>query len=329
MSDANVTRLGQINLTGDAFALFLKQFSGEILTAFERVNVMGSRHKVRTIPNGKSASFPVTGTIGAHYHTVGTEITGQKVEHGEKIITIDDKLLISDVFIANLDEAMLHFDVRGIYSTQMGRKLSNVYDKNVIIEFIKAARATATLTGGNGGTQISDDKFKINASSGSADVKAKAAALASGLFQAAQTLDEKDIPEEGRFALFRPAEYYALVQNTDVINRDWGGAGIYSDGKVWRVAGIEIVKSNNLVKTDTTSTSDDDYNAYHSVDASKTVGIVAVPDAVGTVKLLDLATEADYDIRRQGYLMVAKYAVGHGVLRPECSVELKLNTLSN
>jgi hypothetical protein len=45
--------------------------------------------------------------------------------------------------------------------------------------------------------------------------------------------------------------------------------------------------------------------------------------AVGTVKLMDLAMESAYDIRRQGTLFVAKYAMGHGVLRPECSVELK------
>ena len=41
---------------------------------------------------------------------------------------------------------------------------------------------------------------------------------------------------------------------------------------------------------------------------------------------MDLAVESEYDIRRQGTLMVAKYAMGHGVLRPESAVELrKLN----
>jgi hypothetical protein len=37
---------------------------------------------------------------------------------------------------------------------------------------------------------------------------------------------------------------------------------------------------------------------------------------------MDLAAESEYDIRRQGTLMVAKYAVGHGILRPEAAVEL-------
>ena len=44
--------------------------------------------------------------------------------------------------------------------------------------------------------------------------------------------------------------------------------------------------------------------------------------AVGTVKLLDLATESEYQIERQATLFAAKYAMGHGVLRPECAVEV-------
>jgi hypothetical protein len=45
--------------------------------------------------------------------------------------------------------------------------------------------------------------------------------------------------------------------------------------------------------------------------------------SVGTVKLLDLAVESDYLIQQQGTLVVAKYAMGHGILRPECAVEIK------
>jgi len=31
----------------------------------------------------------------------------------------------------------------------------------------------------------------------------------------------------------------------------------------------------------------------------------------------------EYDMRRQGTLMVSKYAMGHGVLRPEAAVGIK------
>lgn len=328
MANAIVDHLGQINQSGELDALFRDIFAGEILTAFARNNVMMDKHMVRTITHGKSASFPVVGGIGARYHVPGEEILGQRVNRNQRVITIDE-LLISDVFIADIEEAKNHYDVRSIYSTEMGRKLANVFDKNVIIELIKAARAEAVIPDGHSGTRLKEDKMKIEASLGAADVKEKASAIAAMLFKAAAILDEKDIPEEDRYAVFRPSDYYALVQNTDVINRDWGGAGIYSDGKVWRVAGIEILKSNNLVKTDTTQETDPDHNEFHSVDASQTVGLVWHKNAVGTVKLMDLSLQSAWDIRRQGTLIVARYAVGHGLLRPECAVELALDTLTN
>ncbi|MNT98168.1 hypothetical protein D3C72_2406900 [compost metagenome] len=45
-------------------------------------------------------------------------------------------------------------------------------------------------------------------------------------------------------------------------------------------------------------------------------------DTVGALKLQDIQMEAEYSVRWQGTLMVAKYAMGHGVLNPSTSVEL-------
>ena len=55
MANATPSRLGAVNGTGASDALFLKVFSGEVLTAFAETNVMMDRHYVRTISNGKSA----------------------------------------------------------------------------------------------------------------------------------------------------------------------------------------------------------------------------------------------------------------------------------
>lgn len=322
MANAVPSRLGQINQTGDAKALFLKVYAGEVLAAFERRNIMLPLTSVRTITHGKSASFPVVGRIGAQYHTPGTEIVGQKVNHNEVIITIDD-LLISDAFIADIDEAMNHYDVRSIYSTEQGRKLATVMDENIMKNIIKAARSSANIgdTGYPGGTEIKSDKFKLG-TGGAADVEEMAKALASALFEAAKVLDENDVDSESRYAVFSPAEYYVLAQNLDLINSLYRGAGSISEGSILRVAGIEIKKSNNVPRKNFT-------DGPHAVDASKTVGLVWTPPAVGTVKLMDLSLQSEWDIRRQGTLMVARYAVGHGPLRPECAIELKLDSLTN
>ena len=58
-------------------------------------------------------------------------------------------------------------------------------------------------------------------------------------------------------------------------------------------------------------------------EASKIRGFVFSKDACATVKLMDLAVESEYQIDRQGTLIVSKYAMGHDVLRPAMAVALK------
>lgn len=312
MANANVSRLGQFNQAGDERDLFLEIFTGEVLQAFDDKNKFLEKTQVRTITEGKSANFALVGNIGAEYHVPGTEIGGTKVNHGERTITIDD-LLISHAFIADIDEAMNHYDVRAPYSKEMGRKLADEMDRNIGAEIIKASRSSAVLDDpeAHGGSQIFDADLM------SATFETKIQALAKALFQSAQTFDEKDVPDENRYVAFKPAEYYALAQNLDLINSYYGGQGAIAEGNIIKVAGIQIIKHNKVPQTDTTAKS-----AFHGVNASNTVGMVWTPEAVGTVKLMDLAMRADYDPRRLGTLMVAKYATGHGVVRPECAIEL-------
>ena len=119
---------------------------------------------------------------------------------------------------------------------------------------------------------------------------------------------------------------YYLVQNDKILNRDFGaeGNGAYVDGTVIKVAGINIVKSNTAVTafTDQSSAISGTNNTYN-VDASNVAAVVFHKSAIGTVKLMDLAMESEYDIRRQGSLMVGKMALGHGILRPESACLIK------
>lgn len=313
MADATVSRLGQVNGAGEVDELFLKVFSGEVLTSFQKKQVMMDKHQVRTITHGKSAQFPVMGRASANYHTPGEQITGGAVKHAERIITIDD-LLISPTFIANLDEAKNHYDVRSVYSGEMGQKLANTMDKHVLQMGVLAAREAKTIDDPDqfGGSQI----FGVTATDG--DV------IAEAMFDAAQIYDEKDVSEDDRFFFVRPEQFYALARSTKILNRDWGGEGSYAGGNVIRVAGITIVKTNNLPRSNVAAgTLEAGSNDKYAGDFSNTIGLMLHPSAVGTVKLMDLGMEGEYQINRQGTLMVAKYAVGHGVLRPEAAIELR------
>ena len=313
MSNATVSFLGKANNTGDDNALFLKVFSGEVLAAFARRNQMLGMSMVRTISQGKSAQFPALGKTTASYHTPGNEITGKVIQKNERVITIDD-LLISDSFISQIDEAKNHYDVRSIYSTEMGNALAREVDQHLLQLAILAAQSATTVTGESGGSVITD-----------ADAKTNGGSLITSIFDAAQALDEKDVPEEDRYCVVPPATYYNLVENDKILNRDFGGSnGIYAEGQVLKVAGINIVKSNTAVDAfaDNSSAISGANNTYTG-DFSNTAAVVFHKSAIGTVKLMDLAMESEYDIRRQGTLMVAKMALGHGILRPEAAVEIQ------
>jgi hypothetical protein len=324
MSNANPVKFGNANSgsTRDD-ALFLKVFAGEVITSFDRASKTQGADMVRSISNGKSASFPVMGRIGAEYHAVGAEILGSAVNSNEKVITIND-LLISSVFVSNIEEAKNHWDVRSAYSTEMGRALSFQKDKHILQTIGQATLASANVTGGDATTNV------VNTGIASATDATAANAMIDAIFAAAKELDANYVPSEGRKCFMRLEEYYKLANATNAVNVDFSGGanGGVASGKVAKIAGIELVPVPHFVSSNVTSGADagsatNGGSTPQAVNLANFVALVSHPSAVGTVKLLDLAVEKEYDIRRQGTLMVAKYSMGHGVLRPEAAVGIK------
>ena len=350
----NVSRLGDTPVgstslpDGGTNELFLKVFAGEVLTTFEDSNLMMPLHRVRSITSGKSAQFPVTGVAAARYHTPGESVytdqdtpgTGSprdylsSINHAERVIYIDD-LLISGTFIANLDEAKNHYDVRSIYSTEIGRQLAYAADKNLIRCVVAGARTTTDRFGVAAGTDTTYLGSQIDLSS---DGTLTGSEIVTGLFTAAQKMDEKNVPSTDRYCLLTPENYYKLIdENKDAINRDYGNEGngaVANPGEMISVAGIRVMKTNHLPSVDESTDQDvlagaigvqnDTHTAatgYSGRDYTACRGIVFQSEGIGTVKLLDLAMESEYSVERQGNLLLAKYAMGHGILREECCYE--------
>jgi hypothetical protein len=346
---------GALNPGGDADALFLKVFSGEIITSFEENNVMMPLHRVRTIASGKSAQFPVTGVAGAGYHTPGESLlstpattatvagTGgtliaptttsvskylNRFKHNEKTVSIDD-VLVSSVFVADIDEMKNHYDVRSVYSTEIGRSLAYTADKALIRTAILGARNPKDRFDGT-------DTLYLGSQCGTGTTGGE---LVDALFIVAQRMDEKNVPSNDRYAILPPAKYYQLVsENTDAINRDFGneGNGSTASGMIMSVAGIRILKSNHLPTADESGSVDPLFGSsavkndpggtagagYSGANFTTTRGLVFQREGLATVKLMDLSVESEYIMERMGTLMLAKYAMGHSVLRNECVHEL-------
>ena len=313
MANATISSIGQVNSSGTADALFLKVFSNEVLSQFTRENQMLGMTTVRTINQGKSSTFPVTGTVSSSYHTAGNEITGQAIKHNEKVINLDN-MLLADVFVAEIEELKNHYDVRSEYSRQMASALSNTTDKHLLSLAILASQASANISGGNGGDEITD-----------ADANTNATSLIGSVFEEIQKLDEKNVPTEGRVCIVDPDRYYQLANVDKLVNRDFSKEnGDFGKGTVLSIGGVPIVKSNTAVEVfgQNISSVTGANNTYHG-DFSNHVAVVMHRSAIGSVKRKDLVMESTYDPRRIGTLMTARMLMGSGILRPESAVSIK------
>lgn len=316
MSNANPSRLGQVNGAGDSLAIFLKVFAGEVLDTFDRSTVFKERHTTRTIPYGKSAQFPATGIITPFYHTPGAEILGEKINANERVINVEG-LMIAPAFVSNIDDFMNHYDYRAIYGGEIGQALAKLYDQNVARSFIAGARATTPNVNGVFASDALDGTLTL------AGYATSGSDLLAGIKDANVLLDQRDVPADGRFAAFRPVQYALIVADGSAFNWDYNprGNGSKAEGMARRYFGAELVKTNNLPNTDDRTATNQP--STRQLDFSVTQGLVAHGTGAGTVQLQDVTMESEYDMRRQGWLMLGKYLTGHDYLRPEASVELQ------
>ena len=299
-------------------ALFMKKFSGEVFTAYVKKCLFKGLQRTRIIKNGKSASFAYTGNMSARYHKRGTPILGSNNPPiSEQVINVDD-LLISDVALDNMDELKLHFNVRKEYAAKVGESLALAFDDRCARVGVLAARHAAMNRDQQGGTIISHTLAKTDGE-----------VLAEMIFAAAQTFDEKDVSEDGRHIIVLPAQYYLLVNVKDLINRDYGGTGSYQKANLGEIASMALHKSNRLPhKTEVAV--DGEKNTYDG-DFTGTAALIMNRDAIGTVQLRGMKvqkTGADFNTIYQADMMVASYAVGHGILRPECAIELSTKSVA-
>lgn len=320
--DAGISNPGQKLSAGERDTLFMKVFSGEVLTAFARNTVMMSRHQVRTIDHGKSASFAVMGRTRAKYLAPGSSLDDQrkKFEHAEKVISIDG-LLTADCLITDIDDAMNHYDVRVEYSRQLGEALAQSADCAVINELANMAAKDAPEAAenipdnGSGADKVKGTGKAFEFATGlelsqSAEYGNK---IIEGLLAARAAFTKNYVPMGDRYCLLTPEGYSALIKALMPDSANYQALFDPNSGKLQTICGFEVIEVPHLLN--------DGVDGKHKLNtkftAAELQGIVFHRSAVGTVKLKDLAMERARRAEYQADQIIAKFAMGHGGLRPE------------
>ncbi|MGI0120236.1 hypothetical protein [Zooshikella sp. RANM57] len=296
---------------------------------------MMNKHRVKFIRGASSESFPLVGSTGAKYHTPGQRLEPDPIAHAKRIATVDG-LMVSTVFTDRLHRALTHFDVLAPYTKECAEALSDAVDKNILRMACKASFITNEAQCKDVGlTPVKGETFTNNIQLNKKDDEFKAIELYNALLKARTEFKNKKV--RGRpYVILRPDQYAALLTDTDVgklvtMHKDVGGQGSVAEGTIGRLAGFDIYESINLPDEDEsaglidTPEFPDRADAYRG-DYSKVVGLIMMPDAVCTLKAMDITTESKYMMEYQGDFIVAKYAMGHNILRPACAISILKKT---
>ena len=355
---ADLTQLGQSNLTGDTRALYLKLFSGEMFKGFQNNTIARDLVMKRTLRNGKSLQFIYTGRTTSEFHTPGNSILGNSdgaPPVAEKTITIDD-LLISSAFVYELDEILAHYDLRSEISRKIGYALAEKYDRLIFRAIARGARKASPVSATGfvepGGTQI-----RVGSSTNESDAYSSSA-LVTAFYDAAAAMDEKGVSMDGRVAVLNPRQYYELIQavgTNGLVNRDVQGTALQNGQGIIEIAGIKIYKSMNIPflgkygtkyggttgVTDPGRTGDFVEVALEDADTAQTginndygtaaefgstsCGLIFQREAAGAVEAIGpqvQVTSGDTSIIYQGDVIVGRLAMGADYLNPAAAVEL-------
>lgn len=321
LNDTGISNPGQVLSSGNRDELFMKVFSGEVLTAFSRSSLMMDKHIVRTISHGKSASFPVMGRTNAKYLKPGQSLDDirTKFEHTERVISIVGGLLTADCLILDIDDAMNHYDARTEYSRQLGEALAYSADCGVINSLANLAKKTSTGfaenipkndTLKNPGTGAAFEFVTGLEESQSVDFGKK---ILEGLVQARAQFSKNYVPVNDRYCLLTPDAYSAVINALMPNSANYLALLNPENGSLNTVCGFKLIEVPHLLNEGVNG----EYLLDNQIKTAGLQGIVFHRSAVGTVKLKDLEMERARRTSYKGDEIVASYSMGHGGLRPE------------
>lgn len=288
--------------------LFAKKFSTDVLKYFMDTNIAKALVTARSIESGKSESFPIVGNaVAVDIANDGAELAVSNLSATEREIAIGD-LTVAHAWITDLDKAMVHYDSQSAQAESIGRALAKKVDQDVIASVIVAGAIVDAATSLAAGLKVfTDDVFTAEVSTS----LATGAAVYNACVLAETERTTKDTVGEPVF-MFRPAQYFMLLNNPANTGLTWVNDEFAQSGKVPMILGKKVVYSPHFPAL-----------AGATIAAGEVGGVLFSKESVGCLELMSVNTRIDYIPQRLSNLVVGKMAVGYGTLNHACAINIK------
>lgn len=324
-----LTRPGQVNQTGDTFALHVSQYAGHVEGTIERRSVLADWVQMRSVRGSSTFHNYAVGetALGVVVPGKAPEATG--VDFNKASVTVDTLVYARNV-TPLLDTFQTEYDARKEIGQEHGKKIAKFRDQAMFIQGAKAAMRTnsafydATTARdplGHGGGNVVTFAAGVDIQD-PAKVYAKFGELETNMAK-------RDViwADEGMIAVLDPDVFNALRNAEQIINGEYITAdGTTKEGLVFKTYGIPVVRSNNLPRTNITGhflSNARNNNAYDG-DFTKLAGIVISPRALLAGETIPLETDVWYNKDFKSWYIDAHMAFGVGVNRAEYAGALLL-----
>lgn len=312
-----IVRPGQSNQAGAVNALHLEEYTGVVESTIERKSALKGMIPLRTV-RGTSVitNFAVGESTLQKAVPGGPPPDGTGTDFAKRNLTVDTVILARAV-LPLLETFQTSYDARKEIGYEHGKKIAKFQDQSFFIQAIKAALFADSTYRGAGGAGKPAGHFGGSqttlAAAGDALDPAKLYASIADLFV---KMEEKDVDPRSDDVVIavRPAEFYTLQQNEQLINGTYKTSeGVEIQAHLLKAYGVPIISSTNFPGgqniTGHLLSNAANSNAYDG-DFTKVVAAAFSPRALLAGETIPLTTDVFWDKVSKQWFVDAHLAYG-------------------
>ena len=277
-------------------------WSDEIVASYKKNLVVANLMKRMNFKGkkGDSVTFPAPGRGAAAAKAVETAVTMQQTTGTGITINIDKHYEYSRL-IEDLAEVQALSSLRRFYTDDAGYALATQIDTDLLTNFAKAQ-------GGSGATTF--NKAVIGGDGSTAYVSAsdnETALTDAGIRKVIQTLDDSDVPMDGRSLVIPPVARNTLLGLARFTEQAFVGSGdAIRNGQIGDIYGVKVYVSTNCP----------------TADGGARIAVMFHPEYGVLIEQLGIRVQTQYKQEYLATLLTADTLYGVGELRDTSAVAI-------
>ena len=240
------------NFSTEKFELTIEEFEGTVHEAMRKASILDNVFQFMPLIGTDTMSNNVMGRPTLAAVVAGVEPEGKDIAVGKMIVQVETPV-IARVTTPMLATVQTHLDIKGKTPGNFAKELATHTDEVLFIQGVKCAlydHPTAPAGGANtkeGTGGILDIATVLDLAAAGDELDTTK--LTDAIYSVVQGLAEIDIDQNDGKLYIAPAQYFTLLKNDKLLNRDISkDNGSYAHAAIDIASGLELVMTNRMTQ---------------------------------------------------------------------------------